>query len=209
MKLDKDFKEAISHLPSKEKDKLIFRLLRRDYLLANRLHFELLSEQSIDERRGDMEKIVVHKIKEMTARFYSPGCLLMDLRYLSGDITEHVKITKDKFGEASLNLLMLNKVIPQNLDNIAQYSLAKTNKLCVYIIARAFKIVILIDRLDKDYFIEFKDNLIQLGQHIGQSDHLMRTAIHHGFDVNWLLLDRIPDDIQEIHKDLRAQGYLR
>ena len=35
----KEFKKAIQELSSTEKDKLIFRLLKRDLDLVNRLHF--------------------------------------------------------------------------------------------------------------------------------------------------------------------------
>lgn len=52
MKFDKKFKEAISHLESQEKDKLIFRLLKHDLNLANRLYFELLSTKTVDEKRA-------------------------------------------------------------------------------------------------------------------------------------------------------------
>ena len=42
MKFSPEFKAAISDLPSAEKDKLIFRLLKKDENLANRIYFELL-----------------------------------------------------------------------------------------------------------------------------------------------------------------------
>lgn len=42
-KYSKEFKEAISRLPSTEKDKLIFRLLKHDMALENRLYFELVN----------------------------------------------------------------------------------------------------------------------------------------------------------------------
>ena len=37
----------------------------------------------------------------------------------------------------------------------------------------------------------------------------MRTAIQNGFDVNWLLHFDIPENIEQIHKNIRSQGYLR
>ena len=50
----KEFKEALSRLPSKEKDKLILRLLKKDLVLANRLLFELLSTNTVEEERQKM-----------------------------------------------------------------------------------------------------------------------------------------------------------
>ena len=208
MTFDKDFKNAISYLPSKEKDKLILRLLKRDIPLANRLYFELVSDLTVDEHRREMERRVVNEVERMTRNFYSPGYLLVDMRYLSGEITSHVKTTKDKFGEASLNLLMLNEVLAKNSDNVILLTPSKARTFCAYVIARAFKILLLIDKLDDDYALEFEANLIKLGNLIGKNKYLMQRAIHNGLDVNWLITFSIPSDIVAIHKNLRARGYL-
>lgn len=209
MKFDKKFKEAISHLASHEKDKLIFRLLKHDLNLANRLYFELLSTKTLDEKRAELETRIRNKVKQMTDRFYSPGYLMMDLRDLSGEITKHVSITKDKLGEASLNLLMLNEVLRLNNQHIQNTTSGKSHKLCLYIIARAFKILILVKALHEDYFTEFENKLKQLGEILSQNDYLMNAAIKNGFDVNWLLHTDIPEDIKEIHKTIRSQGFLK
>ena len=206
---DKEFKEAIAQLPSKEKDKLIIRLLRKDLPLANRLYFELIDDRSVDDRRIEMEERIKKKVKAMSDRYYSPGYLLMDVRYLSGDITEHVKITKDKFGEASLNILMLQEVISRNSKRIQKASPAKAKKLCVYIIARTFKILTLIAKLHKDYHIDFQAPLEELGNLIGANNRLMQTAIYHGLDINWIVTSEIPENIVEIQKELRSKGYLK
>ncbi|OFX24114.1 MAG: hypothetical protein A2033_13945 [Bacteroidetes bacterium GWA2_31_9] len=208
MKFEPEFKRAISQLPSAEKDKLIFRLLKYDLVLANRLNFELLSSKNVDERRAEMEIIVKTNVEKMTNYFHSPGYLMMDMRYLSGEITTHVKTTKDKFGEISLNLLMLNEVLRLNNKNIDQSKAVKSYKFCIYVIARAFKILILINALHEDYRIEFNDNLINLGELISESNYLMQTAIRNGFDVNWLLKADIPKNINEIHRKIRNEGFL-
>ena len=114
MTFPKEFKEAIQNLPSAEKDKLIFRLLKYDLDLANRLHFELVNTETVEERRSSMQKEVTKAVIRMSDRFYSLGYLLMDIRDLSGTISEHVRITKNKFGEASLNIQMLNEVLKTN-----------------------------------------------------------------------------------------------
>lgn len=209
MKFEKDFKLAIKALPMQEKDKLILRLLKKDLALANRLRFELLSTESVDEKRADMEARIKAKVENINNRFYSPGYFMMYLRNISGEINEHVYTTKDKFGEASLNLLMLNEALSRTSSSIDESSPRKKHKLCIYIIARAFKILILVQALDEDYFIEFKEPLIQLGEFISSNQSLMKTAINNGFEVNWLLRAEIPEDIKEIHKSVRAQGFLR
>jgi hypothetical protein len=207
--LSKELKKAIQELPSAEKDKLIFRLLRRDLDLVNRLHFELVDVETVEDKRVAFEKEMIEKITEYSERFYSVGYLLQDTRFLSGDITNHVKITKDKFGEISLNLKMLIQVLKLNNDKIQKQTYSKAYTLCIYVIARAFKILLLIKAIDEDYFIDFKGDLNSLGFLIGDNPMLMRTAINNGLDVNWLLSGEIPNDIVAMHKEIRANGFLK
>ena len=206
----KEFKEAISRLPSKEKDKLILRLLKRDIPLANRLLFELVDTQSVEDRR----KIVVERIRtsigRITEQFYRISYLNMDVRYLSGEISEHVSTTKDKYGEVSLNILLLTEVLRQNRENIlTARPPIKLYKFCVAVVARVFKILLLINKMDEDLFLDFRDDLVILGRLLVNNDKIMNAAIKNGLDINWLLLPEIPDDIIVIHKELRSNGLLK
>ena len=205
----KEFKKAIQELPSNEKDKLIFRLLKRDLDLANRLHFELVDTETVEEKRIAFETEILKKINYFSERFYSVGYLLQDTRFLSGEITYHVKITKDKFGEISLNLRMLIQLLTINNERIKSVTYSKAYTFCIYVIARAFKILLLIKTIDEDYFIDFKEDLSLLGELIGQNPMLMRTAINNGLDINWLISAEFPDNIAAIHKEIRANGFLK
>lgn len=205
----KEFKKAIQELPSTEKDKLLFRLLKRDLDLANRLYFELVDTETVEDKRNTFEKIMIRKINQFTERFYSVGYLLQDTRYISGDINEHVKITKDKFGEISLNIKMLNHLLLLNNEKIKNQSYAKAYTMCVYVIARTYKILVLIKAIDEDYFLDFKDDLVTLGELITNNSLLMKTAINNKLDINWLINGEIPDNILAFHKNLRQQGFLK
>lgn len=207
--ISKELKKAIQELPSSEKDKLIFRLLKKDLDLTNRLHFELVDTETVEDKRNSFEKVMLKKINHFTERFYSVGYLLQDTRYVSGDISAHVKITKDKFGEISLNLKMLNHLLLLNNEKIQSESYGKAYTMCIYIIARAFKILILIKAIDEDYFLDFKDDLVLLGENISKNPLLMRTSINNGLDINWLISGEIPGDIVAFHKDLRLKGFLK
>ena len=206
---DKEFKTAIHNLSDLEKDKLILRLLRKDLDLANRLYFELVDTETVEQKREQLAKIISKKIKHANERFYSVGYLLMDIRYISGDINEHVRITKDKLGEISLNLQMLIEVLTIN----RMYILATKPNNCIkfytYIVARAFKLLLLIKAINEDYFIEFKEDLENLGNLFLSYEHLMKHAIYNGLDVNWLLDAEIPENIVAIHKEIRVNGFLK
>ncbi|MFN2260996.1 MAG: hypothetical protein ABR595_02890 [Psychroflexus sp.] len=209
MKLSKEFKEALSALPEKEKDKLIFRLIKKDNILAQRLFFELVDDEDLDQKRTKIENRIKESADYMKRTFYSPGTLLMDLRYLSGEITEHVKITKDKFGEPYLNLIMLKEVLKQLNPDLTRFSPGKTHKFDIYVVNRTFKILILINKLHEDLMMEFEPLMLELSKYFGQNPNLMHAAIHNGLDVNWLVNFDIPEDIQTMQRDLRNQGFLR
>lgn len=206
----KEFKEALSCLPSKEKDKLILRLLKKDLTLANRLLFELIDTKSVEERRAEIEEHITTKVARSAERFYSIGYLNMDVRYLSGDISEHVRITKDKYGDASLNLLLLIEVLKQNKENIAIAGPpVKLRKFCTAIIARVFKVLLLIHKMDEDLLIDFKEDLMVLGKLMSDNEILMIMAINNGLDVNWLLHAEIPSDLISLHRELKNNGFLK
>jgi hypothetical protein len=206
---NKEFKEALAALPGKEKDKLVLRLLRKDYILANRYYFELVADDSIEELRAKLEEKVSKKAAYFKTRFYTLGTLMMDVRYLSGEITEHVAITKDKYGEVSLSLLMLTEVLKQNNERIANSSYGQAEKFCVYVIARIYKILGLTIKLHEDLQWEFKEGFEELFGLLTENKHLLKTTINHGLDLNWLQNLEIPLEIDQIAKDLRKNGFLR
>ena len=173
------------------------------------MYFELVDVETVEDKRAAFEIEMLHKINYFSERFYSVGYLLQDTRFLSGEITYHVKITKDKFGEISLNLKMLNQLLTINNERIKTVTYSKAYTLCIYIIARAFKILLLIKAIDEDYFIDFKEDLLLLGELIGQNPMLIRTAINNGLDINWLISGEIPENIVAIHKEIRANGFLK
>lgn len=187
MSFDPELKKALQMLSDKEKDKLILRLLKRDLQLANRLRFELVDTDSVDDKREQVRNQIVKGIYSATNRYYSPGDLLMDVRAISGMINDHVSITKDKLGEISLNCMMLRLLLEQNNDRIASEPRDKSYTLCVYIIARVFKILMLIQKQHEDLHMEFRDEIETIGKLIGHNHNLMKMAIYNGLDVNWLI----------------------
>ncbi len=209
MTFEQDFKDALANIPDKEKDKLILRLLKKDIILAKRLQYELLSEESVEDKRNQLQEILDKKIESAIKHFKSPGYLSMDIRYMSGMITEHVKITKDKFGDIWLNLYMLTKLVPNLEEQLAYFSRRQGEKYYIPALARIFKILMAIVKLHEDDQYEFRENLQILGDSIGDNDHFMMTAMHNGLDVNWLTQNNIPEDIADIHKEIKNNGFLK
>ena len=209
MPLDKKLKEAISQLSSAEKDKLIFRFLNRNEDLAERLYFELVSNDSEEDRRKEAKKRIEKIIDMSKISIHSPGFLLMDMREASGTITHHTKITKDKYGEVYLNIFLLQEYLKIYNEFFKDYSAKKSYTFSVYCTAKAFKIMILLKKMHEDLQFDFINDISAIGNLFCDSPVLMEEATHHGLNVDWLIKNEIPANIDKIEKDLRQNGFLK
>lgn len=209
MTFDPEFRRALELLPGKEKDKLILRLLKKDLKLANKLRFELVDADSVQDKRERLKNEIIKDIKRASVTYYSPGYLLMDARTISGKINEHVYITKDKVGEISLNCTMLRQLLEQNNGRIAAERSGKAYTLNIYIVARIFKILMLIQKQHEDLHMEFRDDIEAIGNLVSNNSSLKKTAIHNGLEVSWLIRFDIPANIANIYKDLRERELLK
>ncbi|AZA91254.1 Uncharacterised protein [Chryseobacterium nakagawai] len=208
MEYSKEFKAALSAFSSTEKDKLIFRLLRKDKLLSKKLYFELIDPETTDDKRNAMEQNVEEKIILASKYIGNTKYFLTIIRKISAEITEHIKITTDKFGEVSLNLLMIDKILDHNND-LSRQRFDNVYKLYIYIINKVFKSLTIIKKLDEDYWMEFDEILRPIQQKISENHYLQKLCINNGLDFNWFECDRIPDNIDQIMKDIKGQGFLR
>lgn len=211
MTSDKDLKEIVNRLSPAEKDKLILRLLKKDFDLANRLQFELISGDSVEDRLKQAKQKIenyMNMLKEHI-KYSSPGLLMMRMRDTSGYINEHVKITKDKYGEIYLQIFLMIEYLKIYNEYFNGSPAERAYKMNLYIVVRAFKIMVLLKKLPKDLQSDFADDLEEAGLLFGDNAGLMKVAIHHGLDVNWLIRNEIPENIAEIEKNIRQRGYLK
>ena len=114
MEYSKEFKQALSEFSSIEKDRLIFRLLKKDKLLSKKLYFELIDPETTDQKRDQMEENVTEKLASAARYIGNPKYYLSTIRTISAEITEHVKVTTDKFGEVYLNLFLVDQILENN-----------------------------------------------------------------------------------------------
>lgn len=209
MKFDNDFKAALELLPSKEKDKLLWRLIKRDELLARRLEFELLAPYDAVDKRNELAEIIQDRIISMAGRRERLSAILSQFRYLSGDITRHVYITKDKVGEILLNFILLQQAM-QLLNNTSYlFGGRTTQKYVVYMLNKLYRTCMMINKLHVDYHIELEDDAIKLGDILQANTDLMKYVKHHKFNINWLIDFDIPEDLDEYYKAVKQQGLLR
>ena len=208
MEFSKEFKQALSEFSSKEKDKLIFRLLKKDKLLSKKLYFELIEEETTDDKRNTMESYLKERITDLSKHIGNPKYFLVIVRKLSGEITEHVKVTTDKFGDVFLNLFLVNTILEHN-DKLSRQRFDAVYKLYIYLINKIIKALIQIQKLDEDYWLEFDKILTDIDFQLHENLYLEKLCINNGLDFNWLKCENIPDHFELIVKDIRSQGFLK
>lgn len=208
MEYSKEFKAALSAFSGSDKDKLIFRLLRKDKLLSKKLYFELIDPETTDDKRNAMEEHVKEQVLLASKYVGNAQYFLSAVRKISAEITEHTKVTTDKFGEVSLNIFLVNKILENNSD-LSRQRFDNVYKLYIYIINKIFKSLTLVKKLDEDYWIEINEYLNDTLDKILENHYLQKLCINNGLDFNWFECDRIPDNIDQIMKDIKSQGFLR
>lgn len=158
-KITKELEKAIVGLPAKEKDKLLLRLIGKSELLVEQLQFQLLENESfLNDRRDEIKKSILSVSK---MGHYTPGWMMMDMRDLNGRITNHVKITKDKYGEIELTLYLLNCFFDNQFALLEKYS-SKSDTIAFYIAKRTEFILKKLPKLHEDYYMEFERDVNKL-----------------------------------------------
>ncbi|GEN76829.1 deoxyuridine 5'-triphosphate nucleotidohydrolase [Chryseobacterium hagamense] len=208
MEYSKEFKAALSNFSSTEKDRLIFRLLKKDKLLSKKLYFELIDPETTDNKRDDMEETVQEKVLQASKYISNQKYFLSVIRKISAEITEHVKITTDKFGEVTLNLLLVNEILKYNED-LSRQRFDNVYKLYLYLINKTVRALLLIRKLDADYWMEIDEYLDPLKEKILRNNYLSKLFINNGIDFKWLTSDQIPVNFDQVIKDIRSRGFLR
>lgn len=208
MEYSKEFKTALSQLSGVEKDRLIFRLLKKDKILSKKLYFELIDEETADQKRDQMEETVKEKVEYAAKYLSNQKYFLILIRKISAEITEHVKVTSDKFGDVSLNLVLVTEILKFN-DKLSRLRFNDVYKLYLYLINKVVKALILTKKLDEDYWMEIDDYLSAVYHKITGNIYLEKLFINNGIDLNWLNVERIPGHFDLIIKDIKSQGFLK
>ena len=106
----KDLKIAITDLPVKEKDKLLLRLIAKDKVLTEHLHYKLLEDESdLELRKENIRADIEAQITELKKLNVKEA--LVKVRKMITSVNHFYKVTKDPFGEVELKFFILN-IIP-------------------------------------------------------------------------------------------------
>ena len=171
MAMQDSLKKAIVQMVPKEKDKLLLRLINKDKALVDKLYFELIEESStLTERREAIHTHIEHVSHHAQN---TAGWILMDMRSLSGEITYHVKITKDKIGGVELNLFLMNTFFERYENQLKIYT-NRSDKFALYAAKKANTILHALYKLAEDYQFDFKNDVNKMLEYI----HTLCTRIY-------------------------------
>lgn len=184
VKLSDEFKEAVKAMPTKEKDKLLLRLIAKDELLVKKLTFQLLEAgDTLDERDTELRRLISGILRPVS--YNTPGYLLLDMRTCNARITEHVKITKDKLGEVQLTSFMLKTAFENHFAMLQSFPAFRARTFVKYVITRTKAILNKAIKLHEDLHMEFVDDLNAVLKYIYQHPYTAERAAEEALPKNW------------------------
>jgi hypothetical protein len=160
LKDHKELKVAILSIPLKEKDKLLLRLIAKDKLLTEHLHFKLLEDVLDLQERHKVLKDEIDNSIHLLLFDKKPSAkdVLTVLRKLNGKINHHYKVTKEINSEVELRIHLLD-VIPLTIrEGLFSYSNAYTDKLITYFLRTAKSAFIKYFKLHEDLQFDLRND---------------------------------------------------
>lgn len=157
--IDNELEDAILNLPVKERNKLLLRLIRKDKILTEQLHFKLLEHPEIDLKLRESE--IYEYIDEYLykRRGQSNKTVLLRLREIFSKISHHHKITGDKIGEVRLSVRAAYITCKYHQDAFENEFRSDTEKLSIFIRRKVSAMLNKYQKIHEDYKIEFFDQI--------------------------------------------------
>ena len=186
-KISDELKKAIRAMPESEKDKLLLRLVAKDTMLVRKLHHQLLEDEVDAEQQRDelAEQVTTYFRSEGFSGWnYTPGLVMMELRNFSGATTRHVKVTKDKYGEVRLLLLLVNLPF-RHQRTLLDRKAKRAEKFAVYVVKKAQTALKKLEKLNQDYYIEFEKDVNEMLGHLYDYPPTAPLAADHGLPKQW------------------------
>ena len=177
----KELKAAITSLPDKEKDKLLLRLIAKDKVLTEHLHFKLLEdEHGLSERTEVLRQDIETEITALgIIKAKGAKEALVQIRKLNGRVNHHYKVTKDLYSEAELKIYLLGLVnFEFKLNVFSPYS-KFTERLAVYYVKATIAVMKKYLKLHEDLQFDLREDFNQLLNKIHKSS-LAPSAIELG-----------------------------
>ncbi|MBE9602800.1 hypothetical protein [Pedobacter sp. MC2016-24] len=166
----KDLKAEIKSLPEKEKDKLLLRLIAKDKVLTEHLHFKLLeNEQDLVDRQEQLIQAIDEGVESLVrGRKANAKDTLLMMRKLNGSINHHFKVTKDLGTELELRIHLLNSLPIQLNEGVFTAAYKFQEKLMVYFVKTTVTLLNKYQKLHEDLRFDMQDAMNDLLRKIYQ-----------------------------------------
>jgi len=175
----KDLKKEILALPVKEKDKLLLRLVAKDKVLTEHLHFLLLEDESnLRDRVAFITSEITQILEELqvTPKTSSKDTLLL-LRKLTKQINHFYKVTKADFEEIQLKLLMFNASPMKFRFKVHSSTKNYEELLANYVVKSILVVLRKFDKLHEDLQFDLKEEVNRLLARVYDS-YMEKTAVN-------------------------------
>ena len=156
-----NLKLEIRSLPEKEKDKLLLRLIAKDKVLTEHLHFKLLeNEEDLAGRSANLLATIDEGIAALlSSKKLNSKDVLTQIRSLTGKINHHFKVTKDINSDIELRIYLLRHV-PVAFNEEVFSSLHKYNeKLNIYFVKSVVAVLKKYDKTHEDIQFDLKESI--------------------------------------------------
>lgn len=165
----KDYPElqsAILAMPQKKKDSLLFRLIQKDKLLVEQLHYRLLEDQEdLNKRTGKLKNSIrlslLDKKEAIKASPTATGFKMLNstFRSLHGQIGHHEKVTRDLLSDVDCRIYVILLLFENYPEYFGKTLLKVGERFHKYVLGRATHLLKKYDRLHEDYQFDFYEDV--------------------------------------------------
>lgn len=159
-----NLKMEIKSLPEKEKDKLLLRLIAKDKVLTEHLHFKLIeNEDDLLERSENLKRKIDEDISELLgSRKLNAKETLIRMRSLVGAINHHFKVTRDLNSDVELRIHLLT-LVPISFNEGVFSPMYKFNeKLNIYFVKTTMSALGKFKKMHEDLQYDVNDSVISV-----------------------------------------------
>ncbi len=155
----KELKREILALPQKEKDKLLLRLVAKDKVLTEHLHFLLLEDES---NLRDRVLIIKEEIENADKNLKTAKDVLVILRKLIKLINHFLRVTKANFEEVELRIFLLNHITTEFKSRIFSSFKNYEQLFGVFFVKSVLSTLKKFEKLHEDLQFDLKEDLNKL-----------------------------------------------
>lgn len=152
----KILKKEILALPPKEKDKLLLRLVAKDKVLTEHLHFLLLEDET---DLADRVLRIKSEILSATKKQANVKETLTDLRKLVKLVNHNLKVTKANFEDVELRIYLFNNINIRFKSGIFSSYKNYEQLFANYFVKSILMTLKKFDKLHEDLQFDLKDEL--------------------------------------------------